>query len=74
MRTCENCERRLDHPSHYRNCVPKKYWPAEMLAPKVYETPEGVVVTVAACPSCGYTANTAHGLKVHVGRAHKVTA
>lgn len=47
-KVCENemCGRALDHPSHYRNCVPKKWWPASMLAPKVYATPEGAVVTV----------------------------
>lgn len=38
---------------------------------KVVESKENKVVEVYVCETCGYKANSEHGLKIHKGRAHQ---
>jgi hypothetical protein len=76
MNRCWTCQRLLDDHRHYKTCVSRKNWPAELQRPKapvaVAEPPSNdeesrqiSIKSAIICPTCGFEAKSDFGMKSH---------
>lgn len=66
MFRCWTCHRLLTDSRHYKTCVPKKDWPAELFAPQeTVEPSRQITDSKDMLCSCGFEAKSVAGLGAH---------
>ena len=68
MNRCWTCQRLLTDHRHYKTCVSKKNWPADLLKPKTETVEESRQISDSSaniCTDCGFEAKSTFGLSAH---------